>query len=390
MEWWQILLGVIVGLLLLNVLVVLHELGHALAALRNGVEVEEFGVGFPPRAVAWKLKKKFILPAGTEISLNWLPIGGFCRMKGETDDAKGKGSYGAVGLWAKTKILLAGVTANFVTAVVIFTILALFGMPKVFEGQFTMPGDTHVVNGPVIVGTVVDGLPAATAGIEAGDQIISIDGETITDSVRIPDIGREKKGQSVPVEYERCGGGDCVRAVVDVQLRDDNSDGRGIFGMSSGQNTQLRATWSAPIVGMVTTFQYVGLTLQGLGDLFVNLATGIAGSITGTEAAQNLSAAGDSVAGPIGILGNIFPAALAGGALELIFITGIISLSLAVMNLLPIPGLDGGRWYLTLFFRFILRRPLKEHTEGIINAAGMCFLFGLIILITVLDILKIF
>jgi regulator of sigma E protease len=160
--------------------------------------------------------------------------------------------------------------------------------------------------------------------------------------------------------------------------------------MSSGQSVLLKSTWSAPIVGVATTVQYIGLTFQGLGDLFVNLGTGIAGKVTGSESGKNLAAAGDAVAGPVGILGTIFPNALAGGIMELTFITGIISLSLAVMNVLPIPGLDGGRLYLTLFFRWVLRRPLKEATEAKINGVGMLILFGLIILITVVDITKLF
>ena len=103
LTWWQILLGAVIGLLILTILVVLHELGHAIVAKRNGVEVEEFGIGFPPRAkVLGKVK-------GTLVTLNWLPLGGFCKMKGESDDANGKGTYGASSLAAKAKILLAGV-----------------------------------------------------------------------------------------------------------------------------------------------------------------------------------------------------------------------------------------------------------------------------------------
>ena len=124
MEWYMIVLGVIVGLILLMILVVIHELGHAIVAKRNGVEVEEFGVGFPPRA---KILGKY---KGTLITLNWLlPLGGFCKLKGESDDAKGKGTYGAASFWAKTKILFAGVFMNLIAAMVIFTLLALVGMP---------------------------------------------------------------------------------------------------------------------------------------------------------------------------------------------------------------------------------------------------------------------
>ena len=117
MEWYQIVLGVIVGLILLMILVIIHELGHAIAAVRNGVKVEEFGIGFPPRA---KILGKY---KGTLITINWLlPLGGFCQLKGESDADNEKGSFGAASFWAKTKILLAGVLMNLVAAMVIFTI----------------------------------------------------------------------------------------------------------------------------------------------------------------------------------------------------------------------------------------------------------------------------
>ena len=108
-------LSVAIGLFVLVILVVLHELGHAVAARRNGVVVEEFGIGFPPRAWAKKLKN------GVLFSLNWLPLGGFVKLQGENDSATKKGDYGAASMWAKTKILLAGVLANWVTAVILFT-----------------------------------------------------------------------------------------------------------------------------------------------------------------------------------------------------------------------------------------------------------------------------
>ena len=112
----MLILGVILGLFVLVLLVVLHELGHAMVAKRNGVVVEEFGIGFPPRAKNWQPKKSF-LGKNVIFSLNWLPLGGFVKLKGEYDSAEGKGTYGGATFWVKTKILLAGVLMNWLTAV---------------------------------------------------------------------------------------------------------------------------------------------------------------------------------------------------------------------------------------------------------------------------------
>lgn len=381
MEWWQLIFGIIIGLFLLMIIVVVHELGHAFAARRNKVEVEEFGVGFPPRA------KKLGKYKGTLVTLNWLPIGGFCKLKGESDAAKEKGTYGAASFWGKTQILLAGVTANAILAVIIFTILSLFGIPKVVENQFTIPGDTQAILSPVQVTNTPDpDSPAGKAEIQSGDEIVAINGESVTDSIVLPKITEQNKGQKVSIEYKHEG----KLVKKDVTLR-DGSDG-GYLGVSVGQSEAFRATWSAPIVGVVNTGQFMWWTLNGLGDLVVNFASGVSGMLsfdasTREGAQANLSKAGDSVSGPVGILGVIFPNAVMSGPTQLIFISGIISLTLAIMNLLPIPGLDGGRWLLTIIFR-IIKKPLTEELEAKINGIGMMFLFSLIILITIVDISK--
>src|ERR1700709_1917609 len=129
----------IIGALLFVSLVILHEWGHAMAARRNGVVVEEFGLGFPPRARSlgkWK---------GIEFTLNWLPLGGFVRLKGEHDADKSKGSFGAASLKAKTVIMLAGVAMNLVVAYLLFIVVALVGMPNIIPNQFTVPSDTKIV-----------------------------------------------------------------------------------------------------------------------------------------------------------------------------------------------------------------------------------------------------
>jgi regulator of sigma E protease len=179
-----------------------------------------------------------------------------------------------------------------------------------------------------------------------------------------------------------------------VELRNDNANGQGYLGVASGQREEIKASWSAPIVGVVTTGQFTIVTLQGLGDLVVNLVKGVVLQFSSdqairTQAHQDLQTVGNSVAGPIGILGTIFPAAEQAGFGQLIFLTAIISLTLAVMNVLPIPALDGGRWFTMVIFR-LLKKPLTKEREEKIQGTGFLILMTLVIVITVADVAKLF
>lgn len=377
----MLLLGIIIGLIVLVILVSLHELGHAIVARRNGVVVEEFGIGFPPRA--WKKKLK----NGILLTLNWLPLGGFVKLQGENDSASNKGDYGAASFWVKTKILLAGVVVNWVTAIVLLSILAVVGLPKIIPNQFTIPSDTTVVSTPVQLGTVQEGYPAAKAGLESGDKIITLDGTTIDSTQQFVELTKENRGETVPLTYERDG----QEATVDVSLRDADS---AVFGSSLGQQDYIKATWSAPIVGAVTTAQYTWATFQGLGNLVVNFFGGLIGQLSTNEQARQqataqLDEAGASVAGPVGILGVIFPAASEGGPMQIVFLAAIISLTLAVMNALPIPALDGGRWFVTASFK-LFKKPLTKEREESIHGTGFAVLMVLFLIITVADVIKLF
>lgn len=373
--------GILIGLIVLVVLVVLHELGHAIAARRSGVVVEEFGIGFPPKAWAKKLKN------GVLFSINWLPLGGFVKLQGENDAASKKGDYGAATFWQKTKILFAGVVVNWVTAVVLLTILAFVGIPKILPNQFSVPGDTTVVTSPVIVTQVVDGYPAQEAGIEAGDAIISVDGERIDTTQALIDTTKELRGETVSVVYERDG----TEYTTEATLRDADTT---VFGANLGQQEAIKATWSAPIVGIATTAQFTWVTFQGLGDILANFFGGLVGQLSfsdeGRQAANDqLEAAGANVTGPVGLLGVIFPAVSGAGFDQIIFLAAIISLSLAVMNVLPIPALDGGRWFVTMLFK-VFKKPLTKEREEKIHGTGFAVLMLLFVVITISDVFKLF
>lgn len=380
----ELIFGIVLGLIILVLLVVVHELGHAIAARRNGVVVEEFGIGFPPRAWGKKLKN------GILFSLNWLPLGGFVKLQGEHDAANKKGDYGAATFWQKTKILLAGVMINWLVAAGLLTILAWTGLPKVLPDQFTIAADTSLVRKPVEITVIAENSPAATAGLAVGDQIVRFDGEQIASSEAFAEKTSASKGEEVEIIYARDG----VEYTTSATLRAENSDGAGFLGVGSGQREEIHATWSAPLVGVVTTAQFTLVTLQGLGDLVANLVTGVVLQFSPDQAARetaqaNLETAGNSVAGPIGILGTIFPAAEQAGLTQLIFLTAIISLTLAVMNVLPIPALDGGRWFVTALFK-LAKKPLTKEREERIQSIGFMVLMGLIVVVTIADVGKLF
>lgn len=378
----ELVFGVIVGLIVLVFLVVMHELGHAVVAHRNGVVVEEFGIGFPPYAWQKKLKN------GVLFTLNWLPLGGFVKLQGEYDAADKKGDYGAATFWQKTKILLAGVAVNWLVAVVLLSILAVTGLPKILSDQFTIASDTTIVQKPVEIVTIIKNHAAEKAGIKVGDVINRFAGQEISTVDRLIGLSSQNKGKKVTVIYSRDGVEHTVQAVLGKDVT------TGIFGAGLGQRELIKSTWSAPIVGVATTAQFTWVTFQGVCNLFGNLASGLVLQLSPDngvrkQASSDLKSVGDSVAGPVGILGTVFPEAQRSGLTQLTFLTAIISLSLAVMNILPIPALDGGRWFTTAIFR-LTKKDLTKEREEKIQTVGFLTLMGLIILVTFVDVSKLF
>lgn len=365
----------IVGLLLFVGLVVVHEFGHFIMARRNGVDVEEFGIGFPPRAKVLGVKN------GTTYTLNWLPLGGFVKLKGEHDSDTQKGSFGSASVWAKTKIMLAGVTMNLFTAFLLLTFLALVGMPQILGHQFTVASDTKVARQEVLVGLVEQGSPAARVGLSQRDQLVSIglpgkSAQKVTSQDQLPGLTDRFAGQTVALTFVHNGN----TVIKDVTLRSDaevkaslkTDNPKGHLGVSPTEYTLKRSTWSAPIVAAGLIKQITVATFQGLATAISSLFHGQAGQ------------ASAQVAGPVGIFVLLQSGSLLGYQFMLLIIA-IISLTLAIMNVLPIPALDGGRLYLLLVTR-ALKRPLSQKAEEIVNSVGMALLMLLFVLITIVDV----
>lgn len=420
----DIFVGVIVGLLVLMTLVTLHELGHFIAARRNGVRVLEFGIGFPPRAIAWvkdpktkkwtRLKKsEWDKPQkGLIFSFNWLPIGGFCQMDGESANDTRKGTFGNARFWAKTKILFAGVAMNWLTAFIILLVLSLTGLPKMIPNQFSVQSDESVFNrSHVTVTEVLDDSPAKAAGFEKNDIIIAVAGEEVFASSDVSKVNSAHVGEEVvytvsrasncelksPEEAPAEGEANCESKEEELLLtaKLNNSDAEYLLGITMSSSQELyRYTWSAPVVAAGLTVQLTGETLKGVGELIGNLVSGAFKQLnpddnTRAEGRAALESAGESVSGPVGIIGVIFPAFTSAGVTNVAYLAALISVSLACMNILPIPALDGGRWLLIAIFKLRKKELSKELEEKIVSRAFLVLLI-LIALITILDITRFF
>lgn len=419
----NIIFGIFIGLLSLMFLVSMHEFGHFLAARKNGVRVLEYGLCFPPRAVAWvhvpqfdekgkpilkkngkqaykwvKLDKKdWDKPQDHLIfSINWLPIGGFCQMDGESDADTRPGTFGDSSFWSKTKILFAGVAANWLIAILVFTVLAWIGMPELLKNQFTVKSDETVDFTYVTVNSIIENSPAERAGFLPGDQIVSINGEPVYSG--FDDAFDAYPGETVSYSILRprsCEGCAPEQLTLTATLNKAGNEWGYLLGarMTSDQ-VYRRYTWSAPLVGIGTTAQITGETFVGLARFLWDAISGALRQISLNPAVreagrQALTTASESVSGPVGIIGVIFPSAASSGIRNFLAIVALISASLACMNVLPIPALDGGRWFMIALSRLKHQRLTQEREERLV-ARTMTGLLIFMAIVTVLDIIRFF
>jgi regulator of sigma E protease len=359
----QSAITIVLFVLILGALVVIHELGHFVTARLANVRVLEFGIGFPPRAKVLRAKGE------TLYTLNWLPIGGFVKLEGEDgNDADDPRSFAAQGLPKKLVILVAGVVMNVILAFAIFTSIAWFATP--FVG--------------VTFHEVQPGSPAATAGLVPGDSILAVDGQRYDffDDQNILDGLRGRAGDTVVLTIDRADG---ARADVPVTLRppEEINENQGALGISASEAAPFEAYFpgeytgrdpaAAVSIGGRETIRALGLILDGLG------------SLVGSFAADPTAA--PPVAGPIGIatqIGDIFWNA---GPILTLYVAGILSANLALVNILPFPPLDGGRM-LVITLKRIFGTRISLRAEQLTYLVGFIFLFVFLIWVTGFDIIR--
>jgi regulator of sigma E protease len=402
-----------------GVCVLVHEFGHFITAKWAGIRVEEFGIGFPPRLVGfrkrdsggWEViwfsgkhnaedtyvsqKQPLYTNTGsiataipeaingdsiannyqtetrasdhTIYSINFLPSGGFVRMPGENGDINDpEGNYDPQSFAAKSAgkriiVLLAGVTMNIILAMVLFTIAYGLGEPTF----------------PSVIGKVVPGSPAAMANLRPGDTLVSVNGHPVqlfTDVQSIVNntIAADKNQHgTVPVTLEVRHAGEKQTVSTTINVRTHPPQGQGPMGVEGKIVFVSSPVWQAPFKGIQHTFTVTG-------DFINQIAQMIAGAVK------------PQLAGPVGIVkitGEVAASVPDFGWWPILSLTAILSLNLAIINILPFPALDGGRILLILIELLRGGKRLKPEREGIINFIGMAMLLTLMVVITVNDVI---
>jgi regulator of sigma E protease len=342
-------------LLMLGLLVLVHELGHFLTAIYLGIKVEEFGIGFPPRAMVLFERN------GVKYSLNWLPIGGFVRFGGEGETVYGVGSLASASPWKKIAVLLAGPLMNLFLAIAIFS--ALFGVQGV-------PADGAQID------TVYPGTPAATAGFRSGDIILELGGQPVGRHIGvIGEAAQESSGQPVEALIQR---GD-QRLTVQVTpgpWTTPEGERRAVgFGFRYQQNPQIvRASLPTAIAtGFEATWDVLGSFISGLSQAI--------GGLFGLNAPPP-----GGVTGIVGIARGTGEVIERGGLPGFWQWTAFISLNLFLVNLLPIPALDGSHIMFSLIEVVRRGKKIPPEREALVHAIGFMALMGLMLIITVSDV----
>lgn len=360
-------------LLVLSVLVLIHEAGHYLAARLFGVKADEFGYGFPPRLIGFvKDGKKWKRVSGQDTkvykntiwSINWLPLGGFVKIKGETEQGlNDTDSIHAKPVWQRLAIIAAGVFMNWVLAVVIFTGIYAIGTRLILDQDVA---GARVRDRATLITHVLDGSPAQKAGLKEGDELQRIAGHDIATSQEVKPIVQEIGNQDLELVIKRETEVLTVHATP-VQLKEIGAWGIGV-GMADVGTVSFPLP-QAFIAGLKTSWNMMTAIFMAFIDIFRDLIT-----------KQSVS---QDVSGPVGIAvmtGHVAQQ----GIVPLLQFAAMLSLNLAVINFLPIPALDGGR-AVFLIVEAIRRKPVGRKLEITIHNVAFLILIVLILLITARD-----
>ena len=393
------MMTILIFAIVLAVLIFVHELGHFVVARQNGIRAEEFGFGFPPRIFGiqryldkngkhkkWRIifgrrdgdndneaadraeKKEKGYSAGTIYSINWLPLGGFVRIKGEDGEGKNESdSFVSKGAWVRIKVLAAGVIMNFVLAWFLIAIVMVIGIPEAVESEIISEGSK------IQISEVVEDSPAEAMGLKVGDEILlSQSGFQIEKIEDIKNYIDQKKGQEVILSIKR------GKDLLDLRgsPRIEHAEDQGALGIGYAQIEMKKypihiAIWES----LRSVFDLIWMMLSALYIIIKNLIVGD-------------KSVGMQITGPVGIVALTGQVASLGLIYVLQFVA-ILSINLGLINILPIPALDGGR-ILFILIEKIKGSPVSQKIEQGFHLTFFALLILLMVVITYKDVLKLF
>jgi len=371
------ILTIVVFFLVLGLLVLVHEAGHFFVARRFGVRVDEFGLGIPPRIIGfykneagkWKAVGPKVKQTNSTIwSLNWIPLGGFVKIKGEEGEAAGEpDSFGFQKVWKRISIIASGVTMNILLAMILLTIGLMIGVPQ-YVDQSDLPRFAHINSQKVIIADVF-AEPAKSADIKIGDAIISIDGTSLASIKELQDYFSQRVGLTSILSIDR--DGQTIQQEITPQILVETE--KSGIGVGLVETAILSYPWYvAWWYGIIGVLQMMWGVILGFFLIIKSLI--LSGKMIG------------EVYGPIGIASLTGQAARLGFNYLLQF-TATLSVIIAVINFLPIPALDGGR-IVFLLIEGWRGKPVNQKVENLIHNAGFLLLMILMLAVTFRDIIR--
>jgi len=345
-------MDILIFVLALSILVLVHEFGHFFAAKITGVKVEEFGLGLPPKILSWK-------KWGTIWSLNWLPIGGFCKLYGEEGGGSGKDAFNNKNPWQKGLIVLGGVLMNLVLAITIFSVVyTILGIPV----------DTDRVR---IIGVAKDS-PAEAVGLKIEDVVVSVGDRELKKAAELTEEVAKYKGRKVEIVVDRKG----EKELFVIPVREKAPDGQGLLGLVISNTEMKKIKWYEFYKGIGAGFKEAYFW----GKIIFDGVTKMVGGLLKGQVPKDVS-------GPIGMYQATSSIRMNQGILAVVHFFGVVSVNLAIVNVLPFPALDGGR-IIFVFYELISRRRANQKFELMVNNLGMMILLSLIALITFGDVYR--
>jgi len=351
------ILTLIIAFASLIALMVIHEFGHFIIAKKFGVRVDEFGIGYPPRIFGKKIGE-------TIYSINLIPLGAFVRIYGEEGGVDDYRSFMSLKIWKRVLIILGGVAAFWLASIILFSVVFALGA-DIPVGDQTLDGSA---NAKIKIVSVAADSPAFSAGLKTGDTILNID--KISDFQK---FSSDNKGKEISLTIERQG------KTFDVSLtpRISFPENQGPVGVSLERIASLikKYPWyQAPFLGTKEALYISWMIVSGIAMILYQLVF--------------FGVSPQGVAGPVGIAELTGQFVQVGPYAVLSFVS-LLSLNLAILNILPFPALDGGRLFF-IILEVVFRRKVNQKIEGYAHAIGMAILLSLIALITIHDLIRLF